>query len=120
MEKRVKYAESFVKEASKILTRNFKSTDIDLKDSEVLKLLEKSGRKIEAHIIGSIFNRYPIDSIYAQRTGEIKKSSPYLWTINSLSFEESLNDSYIEISIKNLENSVEKTVKYFPFSKGLV
>ena len=111
MEKRVEYAKSFLKESSKILLRNFKNKD----DINNIELLEKSLKKVEAHIIGSIFNRYPIDSIYSERVGEIKKSSSYSWKIIPFNFKEDFKESSLSIIIDGENNSIKTT--YLPFKE---
>jgi len=115
MEKRVKYAKIFLKESGKILLRYLKKKN--------LEDLQKADKKVEAYIIGSIFNRYPIDSISTEKTGEIIKSSKYRWIIAPLEGRsEYLNgNSLFFISIKIEESGVvKKTLIYLPIFNELL
>ncbi len=115
MEKRVKYAKIFLKESGKILLRYLKKKN--------LEDLQKADKKVEAYIIGSIFNRYPIDSISTEKTGEIIKSSKYRWIIAPLEGKSEYlsENSLFFISIKIEESGVVKgTLIYLPIFNELL
>jgi len=93
IDKRLGYAEKFVEGAGKILLKKFKKG------------------KAEAHIIGSIFNKFPEDSILADQSGKIDvKDSKYCWIIDPIIEQDNF---FISVAIKS-EVEIEGAVVYIP------
>ena len=98
IDKRLEYAKKFVEGAGKILLKKFKKG------------------KAEAHIIGSIFNKFPEDSILADQSGEINvKNSKYCWVIDPIIEQKHF---FLSLVIKS-DIEVEVAVVYFPELKKL-
>jgi len=98
IDKRLEYAKKFVEGAGKILLKKFKKG------------------KAEAHIIGSIFNKFPEDSILADQSGEINvKNSKYCWVIDPIIEQKHF---FLSLAIKS-DIEVEVAVVYIPELKKL-
>jgi myo-inositol-1(or 4)-monophosphatase len=83
---RLKYAKIFAKGAGEILLKRFKKRKLLIEKKGDIDLVTDADKKAEAHILGSIFNRFPEDSILAEESGEIFNNgkSPYRWIIDPL------------------------------------
>ena len=119
IENRIKYAKIFAKGAGKVLLKRFKKRKLVIEKKGDIDLVTDADKKAEAHIIGSIFNKFPEDSILAEESGEIAvKNSKYRWIIDPLdgttNFAQKFYLFAVSIAIEG-ENGIEGGVIYLPY-----
>ncbi|MBN2693691.1 inositol monophosphatase [bacterium] len=84
MNKHLEYAKQFAKEAGVLILKKFRNP-LEIEKKGVVDIVTDADKKAEAYIIGSIYHRFPQDSILAEESGEIdKKSSSYRWIIDPI------------------------------------
>jgi myo-inositol-1(or 4)-monophosphatase len=119
IENRVKYAKIFAKDAGKILLKRFRKIELIVEKKGEIDLVTEADKKAEAHIIGSIFNKFPEDSILAEESGIIDvKDSNYHWIIDPLdgttNFAQKFYLFAVSIAIEG-KNGIEGAVIYIPY-----
>jgi len=119
IEKRIEYAKIFAKGAGKVLLKRFKKRKLVIEKKGDIDLVTDADKKAEAHIIGSIFNKFPEDSILAEESGDILvKNSKYRWIIDPLdgttNFAQKFYLFAVSIAIEK-ENKIEGGVIYIPY-----
>lgn len=119
IESRIEYAKIFAKGAGKVLLKRFKKRKLVIEKKGDIDLVTDADKKAEAHIIGSIFNKFPEDSILAEESGEIPvKNSKYRWIIDPLdgttNFAQKFYLFAVSIAIEG-ESGIEGGVVYIPY-----
>ncbi len=84
MDKHLEYAKKFAKEAGALILKKFRNP-LEIEKKGVVDIVTDADKKAEAYIIGSIYHRFPKDSILAEESGEINKNnSSYRWIIDPI------------------------------------
>ena len=119
LETRFEYAKIFAKEAGRLLLKRFKKRKLVIEKKGEIDLVTDADKKAEAYIIGSIFNKFPQDSVLAEETGRVNiENSSFRWIIDPLdgttNFAQKFYLFAVSIAVE-YENEIKIGVVYIPY-----
>ncbi len=120
---RVEYAKEFAKGAGEILLKRFRNNDLIIENKGTIDLVTDADKKSEAYIIGSIFNKFPEDSILAEESGDIEvKDSSFRWIIDPLDGTTNFAHGFYLFSISialECDGEIVGGVVYIPYLREM-